>query len=133
MPESGSHVEFDGLTEAFRDMDRWADHLDEEVAKQAGPFGENIAGKVRSAVPVLTGTLAGSVESMEANDGLEIGYDGTAPYDAWIEFGGSRGRPAVPEGRYLYPIALDAEQDYYTMAEDAAEQSIERFSWTQRH
>lgn len=131
MPDAA--VTFDGLDEAARDMARWADQLAGKVAKDAAPFGETVAGRVRDVVPVLTGALAGSVGTADVPEGVEVGYDGSVAYDAWIEFGGVRGRPIIPGGRYLYPAALESEPDFMDVAEKAAEDSIEEFAWTQRH
>jgi phage gpG-like protein len=85
---------------------------------------------VRGRVPHLSGQLAGSVTSSTDDEGAGVGYDGSVPYDAWIEFGGVRGRPHVPEGRYVYPTALDAQDEFAAIAADAAADSAGRFAWT---
>ena len=51
-------------------------------------------------------------------------------YAGWIEFGGSRGRPHVPEGRYLYPTLQDHQAAFITATEQAITASIETFPWT---
>lgn len=125
-----AEVQFVGTDTAAADIRKWADQLAPEIVKAAGPFAERIADSVRGRVPVLTGTLASSVTTSEEEDGVGVGYDGEAPYDAWIEFGGSRGRAYIPEGRYLYPTAQEAEEEFATLASDAASDSAGRFPWT---
>jgi hypothetical protein len=131
MPESGGGVEFKGLAEANRDMARWAEQLGPAVVADAQSLANTIASQVQDKVPVLTGTLAASVETVETEAtefGVSIGDD--VPYAGWIEFGGSRGRDLVPEGRYLYPTALDAESQFQQLAADTAEDTVRRFPWS---
>jgi len=79
----------------------------------------------------LTGTLAASVNVVEVDPehgtGVVIGED--VPYAAWIEFGGSRGRELVPEGRYLYPTALEMESEFAQLAEDVADDTARSYPW----
>ena len=86
---------------------------------------EPFAGRRRRArrrpVPHLSGQLAGSVEASSDDEGAGVGYGGGVAYAGWIEFGGSRGRPYVPEGRYLYPTALEAQDEFATVAAEAAD------------
>jgi hypothetical protein len=124
-------VEFKGLAEANRDMARWAEQLGPAVVADAQSLANTIASQVRGEVPVLTGTLAASVETVELEAtefGVSIGDD--VPYAGWIEFGGSRGRDLVPEGRYLYPTALDAEAEFQQLAADTADDTVRRFPWS---
>jgi hypothetical protein len=127
-------VEWVGGPQAAADMRRWADQLGPEVAKRAGPFAERVADIVRGRVPHLTGQLASSVDAIDADEdqahgvGVSLG-DGVA-YAGWIEFGGTRGRPYVPNGRYLYPTAQEAAEEWATLAGDAANDTVSRFSWS---
>jgi len=128
-----SEVKFVGDEAALADMRRWADQVAPAVAKAAEPFAQRVADVVAGRVPHLSGQLAASVEATSDDEGAGVGYDGSVPYDAWIEFGGSRGRPHVPEGRYLYPSAVDAQDEFATVAADAAADSVGRFSWSTAH
>jgi hypothetical protein len=124
-------VEFKGLAEANRDMARWAEQLGPAVIADAQSLANTVASQVQGQVPVLTGTLAASVETVELDEagvGVSIGDD--VPYAGWIEFGGSRGRDLVPEGRYLYPTALDAESEFQQLAADTADDTVRRFPWS---
>jgi hypothetical protein len=132
--EIDAGVELKGLAEANRDMERWARELGPAVAAGLQGFARTIAGQVQGEVPVLTGTLAASVEVVDTGEGDELGLgigigDGV-PYAGWIEFGGSRGRALIPEGRYLYPAAADAEPDFTQIASDIAEDTARSFPWS---
>lgn len=126
---SDSRVEFVGADQAMADLRRWGDQLAPAVAKAAVPFGQRVADLIAGRVPHLTGQLAGSVTSTQADDGVEVGYDGSVPYDGWIEFGGGHGRPYIPEGRYVYPTASEAADEFAQVAADAATDTVGRFSW----
>lgn len=129
MPD-GNEVQLVGLDNAGRDMERWATELGPAVAQRANSLAESIRSQVSGEVPVLTGTLAASVTVVDDDEGVGVGYEDDVPYAGWIEFGGSRGRDLVPEGRYLYPTAIAAEPDYQTLAEDVAEDTARRFPWS---
>lgn len=122
-----------GVNEAARDMTRWTEQLGPAVVAGAAPFAESLAARVAGKVPVLTGTLAGSVEVTDVTGdlpGIGVTIGEGVPYAGWIEFGGSRGRPLIPEGRYLYPTALEAEADFGQVASTTAEETAERFPWS---
>jgi hypothetical protein len=55
------------------------------------------------------------------------------PYAGWIEFGGSRGRPMVKRGRYVYPTALGTQPQAVAAAAYAADESIGGFPWPRVH
>lgn len=135
---SGSSVTFEGWPQAAADMHRWAGEVGPAVDRGTRDVAERIASTAANAAPVLTGTFAGSVEVLDlegAGDGLTgwaVGIGGGVPYGLWLEFGGSHGRPHS-SGRYLYPAAHDAEDDYSRQAADAAADSAERFSWHHQH
>lgn len=122
-------VQILGGEAAMADMRRWADQVAPAVDKAAEPFAQTVADRVRSKVPVLTGTLVSSVEVTDASPGVEVSIGDGVAYAAWIEFGGSRGRPYAPEGRYLYPTVTDAADEFYGLAEDAAADSVGSFRW----
>ena len=125
-----AEVEFVGGDAAMADMNRWATELGPAVAKAAEPFARRVADLVANRVPVLTGQLAGSVEATADDEGAEITLGAGVAYAGWIEFGGSHGRSYVPDGRYLYPTALEATDEFEQVANDAADETIARFSWS---
>jgi phage gpG-like protein len=125
-----SRVEIIGLERATSDMVRWAEELAPAVDKAGEPFGERVAAEVRGRVPHRTGALAGSVDLSVDATGLVLGLGAGLPYAGWIEFGGSRGRPYVPQGRYLYPTMLAAQDEWNTIAADTAVDTAGRFPWS---
>ena len=125
-----SDVTVVGLDDAMRDFRKWADQLGPAVGQAARSFAGRVAGRVHP--PVLTGALAASVdiETIVGEDGIGLSVGDGLPYAGWIEFGGSRGRPYLPEGRYLYPAAAASEGEWHQLGEDVTEQTIGRFPWS---
>jgi hypothetical protein len=119
-----------GGAEAAADLGRWAAQVGPIVERESPSFAADVADRVQGEVPVLTGTLASSVEVIEVHDGAGIAMGDGVPYAGWIEFGGSRGRPFIAEGRYLYPTALEAEAEFGELAAEAADDSVRRFAWS---
>ena len=81
-------------------------------------------------VPRVTGRLAGSVAVTRTKSGADVSIgDAGTPYAGWIEFGGTRGRPYIAEGRYLYPTALADQQQIERDVSRATTTEIEGFHW----
>ena len=87
------------------------------------------AAAARGRIPRVSGRLASSVHTGVSRDAAFVGFGDGVPYAGWIEFGGSRGRPYVSEGRYLYPAAKDTEEQAIMAAERAAASEIGGFHW----
>jgi len=104
-------------------------HLAEEAPKAFLEVARAGASSVQAAVPRLSGRLAGSVTTTQEGDHASVGIGEGVPYAGWIEFGGSRGRPYMAEGRYLFPITLAAEPAVVTAGEQAAEKEIKEARW----
>ncbi len=108
-------AEFLGAAEAMADLREWADQLGPALVHASSPLADRLASTASSRVPHLSGQLAASIRTSNANEGelvgVAFGYSGSVPYDGWIEFGGTRGRPYVSDGRYIYPTAQEAESD----------------------
>lgn len=130
MTDTGQKVEVIGGPQAAADIRRWADQLGPAVAKGAEPFVQKVADLVRARVPVLTGLLASSVDTDIDDEGAGVTLGDGVDYAGWIEFGGSRGRPYIPDGRYLYPTALAAQDEFAQAAADVASDTVGRFSWS---
>ena len=95
-------------------------------------MADQTAAMVAARVPRLTGRLAASVSSTGGlfSTGASVGMGGPGvPYAGWIEFGGSRGRPFVQEGRYLYPTADDNAGLAQRASEKAARDKIRMQRW----
>ena len=121
----------DGSRDLFEKIGERAGREFETVAEQAGSAA-------RASVPRLTGALAASVVAEREGDAVIVGMgDDDTPYAGWIEFGGTRlgrgggvaERPYLPQGRYLYPAAVNAEPVLVAAGEEAADDEIGRFRW----
>ena len=124
-----SHIELSGLDKAGADMNRWAEQLAPAVDKAAAEVTARAAAAVRGELPKRSGRLAGSVDVGVDNDGAYVGLGVGIDYAGWIEYGGTRGRPYVADGRYLWPTAQTFTDEYVAAAEGAAADSVDRFPW----
>ena len=129
MPDRAVHVEIRGVRELRTGMRRLAENIDEAADARFQTTADQVATLVRSRVPHLTGRLASSVVGEATGAGAQVAEGAGVPYAGWIEFGGTRGRPYVAEGRFLYPASRDAAPLFVRAGEDAARQSIARTSW----
>jgi hypothetical protein len=125
-----SKVEFVGSDQAAADLARWAKDLKPDIDKAVAPLGQRVAGIVSSRVPHLTGQLAGSVSTDTDDEGVSVSMGDGLDYAGWIEFGGSRGRGYVPEGRYLFPSMQDNADEFEQIASIASADSVGRFAWS---
>jgi hypothetical protein len=130
MSDGGSSFTIIGGREALADMVAWGRQLDHAVEAEADQVARKVAAQVAAKVPHLTGTLAASVEVLDSPDGADVSLGSGVPYAGWIEFGGSRGRPLVPEGRYLGPTAEEHAEEFYNAVEQTADDTARRFPWS---
>jgi len=126
-------VEVKGLPELERGLGRLAGDVDEAAHRAAQIVADQVAAGARSSVPRLTGRLASSVFSERTERGAELGMGAGLAYANWIEFGGSRGRPLVPEGRYLVGPANAQFPDYVRRVSTALDDTIGGFNWPTPH
>ena len=124
---------FEGLPEANAAISRWAtQQLPKDFITDTRPIAQSMASQVAGKVPVLTGALQASVQALIVSnpDGAAIGMgNDEVPYADWIEFGGSRGRDYVPQGRYVYPTLEANQSQLQAASEQLATSSINRFPW----
>lgn len=120
-----------GLASALADLARVSEKIGKGAEIVARETTDRLGSLVASQVPRQSGNLAASVDSLVVEGGSAVGYDtGQAPYAGWIDFGGGRGRPYVPQGRFLFRSAALAEPIFQASAERAAEAEIRRMSWS---
>lgn len=118
-------VEVKGVAELAAGSRRLAVKIDDEAQSRLGTVAGREATTVAGRVPHRSGRLASSVVA----EGPLLTMGAGVPYAGWIEYGGSRGRPYVAQGRYVYPTAL-ADAHLATFAgEQAATDAISGFSW----
>ena len=121
-----------GLDELARGMRDLAGEIHDGAEDQLEGVAAQTATMVAAKVPRLTGRLAASVTSSGGlfSSGASVGMGGPGvPYAGWIEFGGSRGRPFVREGRYLLPTAEDNDGLAQRAGEKAARDKIRMQIW----
>lgn len=111
-----------GARALFEDIEDDAEHKLLSVASQTATI-------VRAKVPHVSGRLAASVDASPTGDGADLAIGGGVPYAGWIEFGGTRGRPYVSAGRYLFPTAKAAADDAGKAGENAARDQIRTHRW----
>lgn len=113
------------------EIERWAAQLPRDLMVYGPPDAGELVEAVRSRVPVLTGTLAGSVTAAEEEGAFGIGMGEGVLYAGWIEFGGSRGREHIDTGRYIYPTLVAQTDRVQAVFEQATSMSINRFGWSE--
>ena len=119
-----------GLDELARGMRDLAGEIDTAAENELETVAAQTAAEIRGKVPRLTGRLAGSVTSSGGlfSSAATVSMGGL-PYAGWIEFGGSRGRPFVADGRFVLPTAEDNEGLAERAGEKAARNQIRRQRW----
>jgi hypothetical protein len=124
-------VDVKGLPQLKRGTAELTEKIGETAGERLFRVAEHAGQDVSAKVPRKTGRFAGSVRSTlaksERKSSVRIG--GRVPYAGWLEFGGTRGRPYIKQGRWLYPTALAAEPQAVRAADDAAKDEIGRMRW----
>ena len=131
MADPAVSVKVRGVDELEAALPRFGDQVMDGAAAAGRMAAEHTADLTRARVPRRTGRLAGSVfvagrkgKRQRAGIGRRI-----PPYAGWLEFGGTRGRPYVPGGRYLWPSAQSEEGLFVREAESETTKTIRRFRW----
>lgn len=129
MPAKPVEVEVRGEIQLITGSRRLVNQIDDQARRRFLAVADQAAGNVNAKVPRVTGRLAGSItiEPTERSALLRMGRG--VPYAGWIEFGGTRGRPFVKRGRYVYPTALATQPQAVEAARYAADETIEGFAW----
>jgi hypothetical protein len=121
-----------GVEQARADLQRWMKNLPGDIAREMATFASQLRTTLADRVPYVTGTLSGSAEivpgEVDTIFGLMLGRE--VAYAGWIEFGGSRGRDLVPQGRYVYPVAHEGEPEFDRLVEGATQVSIDHYPWS---
>ena len=128
----GITVDVQGLSQLKQGMFELADNIGETVGERLLRVANQAAADTRAKVPRQTGRLAGSVKAKlyksERRASVRMG-SAKVRYAGWMEFGGTRGRPFIPAGRYLFPSAQDAEPQLLRVSEQAATDEIRSMRW----
>jgi hypothetical protein len=83
---------------------------------------------VANRVPSCRAQLASSVEASDDDEGagVTLRRPGLRRLDRVRRL---PGRPHVPEGRFLYPTALEAADEFAALAADVADETARSFPW----
>jgi phage gpG-like protein len=122
-------VNVDGVPQLIAGTRRLVKQIDDAARRRFLAVADHTAGIVSAKVPHRSGRLAASLAIQPTNRSALLRMGQGVPYAGWIEFGGSRGRPFVKRGRYLYPTALDSTDMAVAAALYAADQEIGGFAW----
>ena len=130
-----TRVEVHGYRELAAGTERLADDLGEAARRAFLGVATDAAQETSMVVPRDTGALAASAtaalrSARAKKEGARVSIGKGLPYAGWIEFGGTRDRPFIPGGRYLYPTALDVTPQLEAAGEEAARKEIGGFRWT---
>ena len=130
MAEQGQvQVEVLGLAELAEGSADLAKRIGENAGPGMQSAADRAAERVRGSVPVDSGALMGSVTTGTDGDTSYLGMGEGLEYAGWIEFGGTRGRPYVDQGRYVYPAAQAVTPQAVDAASKTASKEIGGYPW----
>ena len=91
-----------------------------------------VAAAVRSALPQVTGALAGDVRVLASRTGAGVRMGrASLPYAGPVDFGGwPEGREYVAEGRYMFPAAEPLAETAATDYATGVQKALDAFAWT---
>lgn len=122
-------VEVVGWDQVARAIGKVPDACERAAQAAAEDAAATLAATTRARVPKRSGRLASSVAATPAPTGAQVLFGAGVPYAGWIEYGGTRGRPYVPQGRYFGAGREDAATVYMERAQDNTDREISRLPW----
>jgi hypothetical protein len=128
-------VQVTGLREFSSALKHLDANLSQELKAHFLVIATRISGIIASRVPSLSGRAARSVKAHGTMKGATItAGSASVPYYPWLDFGGkrprdSKGRPFVPEGRYMYPAIHDEREATEAAARDALHDAAKKAGW----
>jgi hypothetical protein len=123
-------VTVEGAKEFGDDLVRLGRKIDDDGTRALEAAARSLVPIVRSRMPVVSGALSASVAVSIDTGAHAADVTASTPYAGWIEFGGTRGRPYVADGRYLTPVVRDAGARYGQAVSDSMRKTIGGYSWT---
>jgi phage gpG-like protein len=121
-------IEVKGWPQLAQGSAQLASSIEHSADENLAGTAAAVAGQVAGSVPVVSGTLAGSVTASPGPP-ASVGIGDGVPYAGWIEFGGTRGRPYVGTGRYLFPGVQASEPMVVAAVQAATETEIKGMTW----
>ena len=123
-------VEVHGVEELFRGTDKLVGRIVDITPEAFEKIANLAVAQVRVKMPSKTGRMRDSVRAARQKKRVLVrAGKAKVPYMGWMEFGGTRGRPYIGQGRYLYPTAFDMEPQLVKIANEVAHEQIERQRW----
>jgi hypothetical protein len=122
-------VRLDGWDRLARATGRVDDACSKAAAGAARDVAAALASSTRARVPKQSGRLAAAVSVVALPDGAGVAFGQGVPYAGWIEYGGTRGRPYVAQGRYLGAGVDQAAADYTRRTATNTDTEIGRLPW----
>lgn len=114
MAPSQPAVRVSGVKELIASLKQVETKLPNELRKAFNEAAKHVTAKAKPMVPVHSGALLTSIKPASTQKSGRVAYTPASkvPYAGWIDFGGritgpkgTRIRPFVKEGRYLFPAA----------------------------
>jgi hypothetical protein len=128
---SDINVQIEGADAAVADVADFAARLPRTLEPVTRTAAQRIASRARASAPVRSGRLAGSIDVGRDPQGATVTMGGGGiPYARWIEYGGSRGRPYVAQGRYLGAAVATEETAVGQDIQNGLSDAIGRYPWT---
>src|SRR5262245_27700912 len=119
-------IGWDRLTAAFRQVPAAVERAGAEAATDAAAM---VVATGRARMPKRSGRLVSSVTARTVPEGSEVLFGAGVPYADWIEYGGTRWRPYVAQGRYLGAGRDDAERTFIDRAKQNTDDEVRRLPW----
>jgi len=123
-------LEIVGANTLVPDLDRLGGRLAHDGTGAMRRVAAQLVPQVRSRMPVVTGALVRSVSVIDDADQGTVDVGASVVYAGWIEFGGSRGRPYLPGGRYLVPTVAAASGQVGRAVNQQSTSTIGGFPWS---
>jgi len=126
-------VQVIGADEALAQVEKFMRDLPDALQSHMSGISATQVEQLAGVVPYLTGALSESARAERPDQSGELyalmlgGED--VPYAGWIEFGGSRGREFVPEGRYMEPTAVATQSATADAISRASQDIVNGYPW----
>ena len=111
--------------------------LDTALRQTAQQLAAGPAATARSAVPITTGRMGGSITVATNQAGATVRMGGpSVPYAGFVDFGGRRQSPHLTErpyqatGRYFFPAFAGLASQVQAPYENTAQATFNRYGWT---
>lgn len=130
---SDTKINIRGIRELNRSLKQVDSQLPKQLKDEFKSLATDVAGKIQSKVPTLTGRARSSVKPRATSRGAGIAFGGSkAEYYPWLDFGGKVGRKKsiyrdfIKEGRYVYPTLREMNPEIADRVDKIIEEVSEK-------